>query len=133
VAPNGHHPARSTFVTVRQNVEVHHDGARSHVIANAATSKLLYVSDISTDDVQIFTYPQGAPAGTLTGFDRPQGECVDAAGDVFVANTNASNIVEYAHGATTPVATLNDSGQFPVACAINPRNGELLRRQRLYL
>ncbi len=90
-----------------------------------ANAKLLYVSDIGTDDVQVYTYPAGAVAGTLTGFSEPQGECVDAAGDVFIADTQASQIVEYAHAGTVPIATLNDPGEYPVACAINPRTGDL--------
>jgi hypothetical protein len=116
---------RSTLVTVRREVTVRHDASHSHIALNSALTKLLYVSDAGTDDVQIYTYPNGAPAGTLTGFNEPQGECVDSAGDVFVTNTRASTIVEYAHGGTTPVATLADPGQFPVACAINSRTGDL--------
>jgi hypothetical protein len=98
-APNAARPARSTLVTVKQAVTVHHDNARSHVAASTAR--------------------------TLTGFKRPQGECVDAAGDVFVTNTDASTIVEFSHGGTTPLTTLSDPGQFPVACAVNPRTGDL--------
>ncbi|HEY3676873.1 MAG TPA: hypothetical protein VGK84_12880 [Candidatus Tumulicola sp.] len=124
-SPSAERPARSTLITVKQTLTLHHDAARSHVVADTAQTKLLYVSDIGTDDVQIYTYPQGAPAGTLTGFKRPQGECVDAAGDVYVANTDASTIVKFTHGGTTPVATLADPEQFPVACAINPRTGDL--------
>jgi hypothetical protein len=124
-APNARRPARSTLVTVRRDVTVRHDASHSHVALSSVPTKLLYVSDAGTDDVQIYTYPDGAPAGTLTGFDQPQGECVDVAGDVFVTNTRASTIVEYAHAGTSPVATLADPGQFPVACAINPRTGDL--------
>jgi hypothetical protein len=45
---------------------------------------------------------------------EPFGECSDSAGDVFVAayansSMNSSTIYEYAHGGTSPVATLSDS------------------------
>ena len=43
------------------------------------------------------------------GFTHQDGLCTDAHGDVFVANTNANNILEYAHGGTKPIATLAKS------------------------
>lgn len=92
---------------------------------NVVRQKLMYISDIGTNDVQVYTFPQGVQAGTLTGFNQPQGECLDGAGDVFITNTQASNVIEYTHAGTTPVATLNDAGEYPVACAINPRTGDL--------
>ncbi len=120
-----HHPQPSTLLSIRRQLPVRHDNARSHLNAGATSSKLLYVSDAATDDVQIFSYPQGVPVGTLTGFNQPQGECVDGKGDVFVANTLASNILEFAHGGTTPIATFSDPGQFPVACAISSLTGDV--------
>jgi hypothetical protein len=91
----------------------------------AKTSGLLYVSDTVTSDVYVFSYPKGVRAQTLTGFTDPAGECVDASGDVFVTNTGASNVVEYAHGGTTPIATLKDAGYFPIGCSIDPTTGNL--------
>jgi hypothetical protein len=61
----------------------------------------------------------------LTGFDQPEGECVDAAGDVWVTNNLAAQIVEFAHGSTTPKATLDDPSSAPYACAIDPSSGDL--------
>ncbi|HEY1429727.1 MAG TPA: hypothetical protein VGF18_09140 [Candidatus Tumulicola sp.] len=119
------HPQPSTSISARGHMTVHRDLARSHVSKIATASKLLYVSDASTGDVQIFSYPTGAPVGTITGFNEPQGECVDGKGDVFVTNTQASQILEFAHGGTTPIATFSDAGQFPVACAISSLTGEL--------
>ena len=37
----------------------------------------LYISDAGTNDVVVYRYPSGTEAGVLTGFDEPQGECVD--------------------------------------------------------
>lgn len=90
-----------------------------------ARQALLYVSDTVTSDVYVFSYPKGKLQQTLTGFADPAGECVDAAGDVFIANTGGSNIIEYAHGGTTPIATLKDDGYFPVGCSIDPTSGDL--------
>jgi hypothetical protein len=86
---------------------------------------LLYVSDSGTDDVDVYSYPSGSPVGTLTGFDQPQGECVDAVGDVWITNTNQSQLLEYAYGGTSPIATLSDPGQYPVGCAVDSTTGNL--------
>lgn len=93
--------------------------------AAAKPGSLLYVSDTVTSDVYVYSYPGGALTQTLTGFSDPAGECVDAAGNVFVTNTGGSDILEYAHGGTSPIATLKDNGYFPVGCAIDPTSGNL--------
>jgi hypothetical protein len=92
---------------------------------DAKKSILLYGAAFSTNDVDVYTYPKGKLVGTLTGFNEPQGECVDHAGNVFVANTGTSQIIEYAHGGTSPIATLNDPNQYPVSCSVDPSTGDL--------
>lgn len=81
------------------------------------SQRLLYVSDPGTNSVQVFAVGGGLTQ-TLTGFNAPQGECVDGAGNVYVANRLAHNVLEYAHGGTSPIKTLDDQGQLPVGCAI---------------
>ena len=98
---------------------------RTWMAPEAKKDNLLYVSDYDNNAVYVLTYPKGKLVGTLTGFDHPQGECVDAAANVWITNTNASQIVEYAHGGTVAIATLTDSGQYPVACAVDPTTGNL--------
>jgi hypothetical protein len=92
---------------------------------DARKYNLLYVSTRGTDDVYVFALPNDTLVGTLTGFTAPQGECVDAAADVFISDAAAQEIVEYAHGGTTPIATLSDSGWTPQDCAIDPTTGNL--------
>jgi len=94
-------------------------------IPQPAAGSLLYVTDTITSDVYVFSYPKGALKQTLTGFTDPAGECVDAAGNVFIANTGGSNIIEYAHGGTAPIAKLKDPGFFPVGCSVDPTTGDL--------
>jgi hypothetical protein len=52
----------------------------------AKRNELLYVSDYSSpyrsNDVLVYSYPQGKLVGKLTGFTEPAGECVDSAGNV---------------------------------------------------
>lgn len=82
----------------------------------------LYVSDLGTGPgngvVQVFNYPNNTLAFTLTGFNVPAGECVDAAGNVYITDTASSDILEYANGGVTPIRILKDPGQRPVACAV---------------
>ena len=94
-------------------------------LPNAKAGALLYVSDTETSNVYVYTYPGGVLKQTLGGFIDPGGECVDAKGNVFVTNTGGLDIVEYAHGASTPAATLNDPGYFPFGCSVNPTTGNL--------
>lgn len=86
---------------------------------------LLYVSDLENDSVDVFSYPLGKSKGTLTGFSAPHGLCRDAAGHVYIVNEGANQILEYAHGGTTPIKTLSDPGYFPSGCSVDPATGNL--------
>ncbi len=90
-----------------------------------ASGALLYISDTVSNSVYVYSYPQGKLKNTLYNFTEPAGECVDAAGNVFIANTGKFNILEYAHGGTTPIATLRDPAWFPVGCSVDPVTGDL--------
>ncbi len=98
---------------------VHTDRNGSSMSPDAKNSNaLLYVGDDSTNDVYVYDYKSGKPVGTLTGFDGPYGECVDAKGDVYVANYDAGDAVDYAHGGTTVLDTYNPGGT-PVGCSVD--------------
>jgi hypothetical protein len=101
------------------------DRRGSWMAAEAKSDNLLYVSTRGTEDVYVYSYPKGKLVGTLTGFETPQGECVDSAGDVFITNTEAAQILEYAHGGTSPIATISDPDGVPQGCAIDPTTGDL--------
>lgn len=103
--------------------------SRSWMDPSASDQNLLYISSNDRGNVYAYAYPQGKLVGTLTGFISPFGECSDAAGDVFIVASStpsmtASTIYEYAHGGTSPIATLNDpNGAF--GCAVDPSTGNL--------
>jgi hypothetical protein len=101
------------------------DRALSWMAPDAKKHALLYISDQGTNDVYIYSYPGGALKGTLTGFDQPYGMCTDKAGDVFIANTQKQDVLEYRHGGENPIATLSDSGYYPVGCSVDPTTGNL--------
>jgi DNA-binding beta-propeller fold protein YncE len=101
------------------------DEGRSWMARDAKSQSLLYVSSYRTDNVYVFSYPRGRLVGTLAGFNGPDGECVDSAGNVWITNTLQSQLVEYAHGGTTSIATLNDPGEYPFGCSVDRKTGNL--------
>jgi hypothetical protein len=97
------------------------------MLTKAKNGSLLYVpnSDPSGGGyVSVYSYPHGELVGTLTDFSNPDGACADNAGNIYIADLNARDITEYAHGGSQPIKTLADSGQ-PVGCAIDPITGNL--------
>ena len=116
-------PAR---VTPSQETSVVRAGVSgSWMSAGAKQSDLLYVSDVSAGVVDVYGYPGGRLKGRLHGFSKPHGQCVDEAGDVFITDSGASEILEYAHGGTAPIQTLSDPGNFPHGCSVDPKTGNL--------
>jgi hypothetical protein len=116
-------------------VAAHADRGGSWMLPAATKiKKLLYVSDVDTNDVFVFNYATGALVGQLAGFNYPQGQCVDKTGDVWITNNanggNQVSVVEYAHGGTSPIATVVPTGN-PSGCSIDPRTGDLAVANRV--
>jgi hypothetical protein len=90
---------------------------------------LLYVSNLGTADVTIYSYKLDGKtivlSGTITGFSEPGVPCSDSAGDVFVPDYGTAQVYEYAHGATTPKQVLSDTSGSPVSCSVDPTTGDL--------
>lgn len=98
--------------------------ARTWMSPDAKGRDLLYVSD-DAGSVYVFSYPQGLLVGTIAGLDGPSGLCSDSAGNVYITQTNAQNVLVYPHGARKPTTTLLDFGGFPDGCAVDPATGNL--------
>jgi hypothetical protein len=94
------------------------------MLLGAKGRDLLYVSDPGNSSIDVFTYPGGGLFGMLSS-DTPRGLCVDKAGDVFATNEDASDILEYAHGGTSPIARLIDLNESPWDCSVSPKTGDL--------
>ncbi len=92
---------------------------------------LLYASDNVGSDVEVMTFPEGHHVGTLTNLPSPAGECVDSNGNVFITTTiysgssESGTIYEFAHGGTTPIATLADQSSAAAGCAVDPATDTL--------
>jgi hypothetical protein len=80
----------------------------------------MYVGDWATNDAFVYDYRSGNSLGTLRGFDAPYGMCVDKKGDVYIANFYGGNVVEYAHGGTSPLKTYTSVGE-PIGCSVDAK------------
>jgi hypothetical protein len=107
-------------------IATHPERGGSWTLPDAKSEDLLYVSDQQRAVVYVLTYPAGKPVGKLTGFYDPVGECVDKGGDVFIVNESdgGGSILEYAHGGSSPIATLSDDYS-PLGCAVDQKTGNL--------
>jgi hypothetical protein len=92
------------------------------MLPEAKNEALLYVSTYS--DVLVFSYPEGKQVGDLKGFTSAAGECVDSKGNVFITSFRPWGANEYAHGGTKRIGHFQ-AATIPLACAINPKSGDL--------
>jgi DNA-binding beta-propeller fold protein YncE len=88
----------------------------------AAGKSLIFVSDAAGGVIDI--YPQSGKsqkmAGQITGLTQPQGITTDKKGDLYVANTNSSNVLVYAPPYTgAPKMTISDAHEFPADVAVS--------------
>ena len=102
----------------------HHVAGVSWTAAGLAPHDLIYVTN-SNGLVSVYRYWQHTLAGVLYNFSYPTGECADSAGDVYIADFDAQTIVEYAHGGTKPIRTIDDFTYHPYGCAVDPKSGNL--------
>ena len=106
-----------------------HRASGSWIERGSSGADLLYIANQTAStggpgNVYIYTFSSGALVGSLSGFQNPWGICSDSAGNVFVTDYDAADIVEYAHGGTSPIRTLSDTHQ-PIACSVDGRSGNL--------
>ena len=97
----------------------------SWMLPEAKGEDLVYISSF-VDNVYVFSYPKLKQVGDLKGAGG-FGLCSDKNGNVFVPSYyEGGKITEYAHGGSSPIATLPDSGDgYPFACSVDPTTGNL--------
>lgn len=86
---------------------------------------LLYISDTYENALDVYSYPKLTKVGQVTGLTYPDGLCNDKKGNIWVANNLGQSLTEFAHGGTSPKATLSDPNYFPVSCSVDPITGNL--------
>jgi hypothetical protein len=116
-------------LTTREHIvpSVHLNATKSWMDPDAKDVQyLLYTSDEATGTVNVYAHrSKGHLVGQLTGFQFPYGECLDASSNVYIADFASNDIVEYAHGGTTPINTIHDRYGFPIGCSVDPTTGDL--------
>ncbi|MGB8909781.1 MAG: hypothetical protein WCC84_13645 [Candidatus Cybelea sp.] len=117
-------------LTARHPERVQHSRHRKSWMSPDAKTikKLLYTSD-GGDEVYVFNYKTEALVGMLAGYGQfSQGQCVDKLGNVWFTElgifSGTGSAVEYAHGGSSPLKTLNTEG-YGVGCSIDPTSGDL--------
>ena len=73
--------------------------------------------------VCVLSYPSGELVSSISLSGDREGACSDSAGNVFI--TNDTQVVEYAYGGTTPIATLVLPGNTAIGCAVDPTTHNL--------
>lgn len=122
--PSGEHVVRvgSQMIRFGGHPKLARPIALKVIAATHKKSPLLYGSSYDGGFINIYS-AKGSnqqPIGQLTsGLLSPQGMFVDKHHQLWVANTNAFNIVAFKRGATTSFATLNDPSYYPIAVAVD--------------
>src|SRR5579863_9879762 len=99
----------------------------SWMVPAAKSEDLLYVGGggYAHGYLHVYSYRSGKLVGNISGLVSPSGECVDTAGDLWVVTNFPDEAIEYAHGGTTPIATLSVPGSNAYGCAVDPTTGDL--------
>jgi hypothetical protein len=88
----------------------------------ALGKSLVFVSDAADGVVDIYTQSAKSQkaVGQITGLTEPQGLTTDTQGNLYVANTNSSDVLVFAPPYTgKPTLTITDKGEFPVGVAVS--------------
>ena len=119
--------ARSSAVpqSAMTQAQDHKASGRSWMLPEAKSGDLIYAATVHA--IVVMSYPQGKVVAKILGDYGDSEVCSDPNnGNVFVANGD-EDVVEYAHGGTTPIATLKaPSGDKGLnGCAVDPATGDL--------
>jgi hypothetical protein len=97
--------------------------SRSWMAPEAKKSDLAYISNFYGSDILAFTYPDGNYVGSISGVTDANFLCAAKTGNWWVVASD--EVLEYAHGGTTPLKTLSVTAGDPEGCAVDPITGNL--------
>ena len=90
--------------------------------ASSSSGALIYATG-GCGGVCVVSYPGGKLVDSISVSGEVGGDCSDSIGNVFV--TDQTQVFEYAHGGTSPIAILTVPGDDAAACSIDPGTGNL--------
>ncbi|HEY3675819.1 MAG TPA: hypothetical protein VGK84_07470 [Candidatus Tumulicola sp.] len=97
--------------------------ASAEGVSREAASSYIYTSTKGAG-VALYAYPQLSQLGSVSD-SNAAAMCTDKHGNVYVAESGASKLTEYAAGTLAVMRTLDDLNYTPVSCAIDPISGDL--------
>jgi hypothetical protein len=116
----------NALTPVRANpAEVQPDHQRSWMDPEAKNENLLYVSNLGSGTVNVYSVSQRKLVGMLTGLVDPYGLCSDTHGNVWVVVWEPSKLVEFAHGGTKVLKSLDDPHGNAYDCSVDPTTGNV--------
>ena len=98
---------------------------RSWMAPEAKKTDLAYISNFYSSEILVFTYPRGKYVGSISGATDPQGLCAAKTGNWWAVSSGSEQVLEYAHGGTTPLKTLSITAGEPAGCTLDPTTGDL--------
>jgi hypothetical protein len=102
----------------------HRTAGNAWMEAGTSNGSLIYATG-GCSGTCVLSYPGGTVVGSLTagGGEGPSADCSDNSGNVFI--TQGSAIMEYAHGGSSPIATLSLPGNSALGCSVDAVSGSL--------
>ena len=98
--------------------------SQSYMLPQARNAKyLLYVSSFYYGIVHVFDFRTRAVVGEINGFNEPTGQCVDAKGDIWIAEADGHQVVEYPRASLKQIRAVQTYAR-PFGCSVAP-NGDL--------
>jgi len=113
----------STEHVTRGNVAAARGGAfaRRYSIPDKRGTGDVYISDYGNNVLYGFPAAGGSPNYVVSsGINGPQG-LAKTAKNIYLANTNLSQILVFTPPSTTPTVTINESNEYPSGVAVNAR------------
>jgi hypothetical protein len=119
------HGGLDAFAAVHPYGPLHRDRRKPWIAPDEKRrARLMFASDSEHGDVYIYSLPDMTLKGTLTGFYEPQGLCSDPSGNVYVANTDDTQVLKYSGGGKL-LQNYPDTYGYPIGCAVDPATGNL--------